>query len=568
MKKTIIMTTLLALATLTGQAKVLKMMKAPQSLLGNTPYTLPADWFATDTVVVRGRIEGYDARRFGFTAMECILYDETAKDNGTQVMDISPDGSFEKRILLSYPMRLSFSPSGQSKVSIDDMRIFARPGDTIDVTVRKDGQGRYECVYNSGSSKDVERWLKSDLQMWQLTRSLSSFKGTFAEADRMAVTTWRNMIYRLQTVSRRNHFTPLEMRLALAEMQADFALSYLDYVMWHENDVVKTGWREGDGFYTDVLDSAEWKAMLDPKTYAVLHDIDFDNPLLLLTNNAHFLINRIQFARYVIHHKYAGVTAKNGIYESTMKNEESILANNLEALHRIMGDDRDNLMLQLCIYKDMMSNFNAWRSYEESIPNVLADTTHTKEMRREYAAGPTLNRMIPRYLATLTHPYIHQKAEQYCADKMAQPELTMPLPDTPAADLIRRLCDKYPGRYLVLDFWGMGCGACRVAIQQSKDKRAEIAKRDDVKLIFIANERTAEGSEAYHKYVAKWLADEETICLSNADFRRLQELFRFSSKPHYETITPDCHRVRDDLRINGLHNFFDYELDKVKEKLK
>ena len=66
-----------------------------QSLLAANPYTLPADWLATDSVVIRGRIEDYDAGQFGFTAMECILYDETVKDNGTQMMDISPDGSFE-----------------------------------------------------------------------------------------------------------------------------------------------------------------------------------------------------------------------------------------------------------------------------------------------------------------------------------------------------------------------------------------------------------------------------------------------------------------------------------------
>ena len=538
-----------------------------QSLLAANPYTLPADWLATDTVVIRGRIEGYDAGQFGFTAMECYLYDETVKDNGTQMIDISPDGSFEKCILLSYPMQLQFRPSEEPKVAIDDVYIFARPGDTIDITMRKNGQGRYECVYNSGSSKDVERWLKSNLLKQPLTSPLSRFNGTFAEANQMAETTWRNMMYRLQTESRRNHFTPLETRLALAEMQTAFALAYLDYALYHKDDVTKQGWRDGYGFYTDILDSAEWKAMLDPKTYTVLHDIDFDNPLLLLNSNAHFLINRIQFSLYVRHHRYADVQDVNGAYETTMENEKSILANTLAALHGIMGDDRDNLILQLCIYKDMMNDFNAWRNHEEAIPEVLADTTLTEEARQEFADGPTLSRMYPLYLATLTHPYIHQKAEQFHADKMAQAELTMPLPDTPEVDLIRRLCAKYPGRYLVIDFWGMGCGPCRVAIQQSKDKRAEIAKRDDVKLVFIADERTAEGSEAYHKYVAEWLAGEETVCLSHIDFRRLQELFRFSGIPHYETITPDCRRVRDDLRINGFYNF-DYELEKVKEKLK
>jgi hypothetical protein len=119
----------------------------------------------------------------------------------------------------------------------------------------------------------------------------------------------------------------------------------------------------------------------------------------------------------------------------------------------------------------------------------------------------------------------------------------------------------------MIDFWGMGCGPCRGAIQASKELRAEIAKRDDVKLIFIAGEHTTEGSDAYKKYVAEWLADEETVCVTNADFARLQELFRFNGIPHYETITPDCRRVRDDLRIDGYDNF-DYELNQLKEKLK
>ncbi len=148
---------------------------------------------------------------------------------------------------------------------------------------------------------------------------------------------------------------------------------------------------------------------------------------------------------------------------------------------------------------------------------------------------------------TFTNPYIHQKAEQFCAYKKSQTNLATPLPDAPMTDLIRSLCAKYPGKILMIDFWGMGCGPCRAAIQSSKDKRAEIAKRDDVKLIFIAGERTTEGSDAYKQYVAEWLSNEETFCVTNADFTRLQELFQFNGIPHYETITPDCRRVLPSL---------------------
>ena len=119
----------------------------------------------------------------------------------------------------------------------------------------------------------------------------------------------------------------------------------------------------------------------------------------------------------------------------------------------------------------------------------------------------------------------------------------------------------------MIDFWGMGCGPCRAAIQKSKELRTEIAKRDDVKLVFIAGERTTEGSDAYQKYMAEWLANEETVVVTNADFTRLQELFQFIGIPHYETITPDGRRVRDDLRIDGYDNF-DYELQRLLDKLK
>ena len=68
-------------------------------------------------------------------------------------------------------------------------------------------------------------------------------------------------------------------------------------------------------------------------------------------------------------------------------------------------------------------------------------------------------------------------------------------------------------------------------------------------------------------HVTEWLADEETVCLTNAEFRRLQEMFQFNGIPHYETITPDGRRVREDLSISGYHDF-NNELERVLEKLK
>ena len=538
-----------------------------QELSDANPYTVPADWFTTDTITIRGRIEGYDAEKFGYTSMECLYEDVFEKDATTLVFNIAPDGTFEKKFQASYPILQMFF-ARESKIGFDNIPFFARPGETIQVTVRPDEQGQYQCIYGNGSSKDVERWLKSDLNMSDLAHPLRTFKGKFSEAGEMAERTWRNMLYCLQKENRRRHFTPQEMQLALADLQLNFANAMMDYAMYHEDNVKKYEQRDG-GYQLVILDSLENKEIGKMENYKALHRVDFDNPLLLTCDNYPITINRIQFARPVRNRQYEGILDENGGYVISFDNSKKMLSTGILALRELMGTDHDTFMAQLCVYKDMQSSFNSWRSIEDALPRILADTTLTAEERKEAEASlQPVSKMMPLYLDSFTDSFIHQKAEAFYAAKMAQTELSTPLPtDNPAADLIRSLCAKYPGRYLIIDFWGMGCGPCRAAIQNSKAKRAEMAKRDDVKLVFIAGERTAEGSEAYHQYVNEWLADEETICITNTDFSRMQELFRFNGIPHYETITPDCRRVRDDLNINGYYNL-DYELQKLIESFK
>ena len=539
------------------------------------PYMVPANWFTTDTITIRGRIEGYDAKRFGFTSMECLYEDVFEKDATTLVFNIAPDGTFEKKFQASYPIRQLFF-ARETKVGFDKIPFFARPGETIDVTIRPDGRGEYECIYDGGSSKDVERWLKSDLYMNDLAYPLHTFKGKFSEVGEMTERTWRNMLYCLQKESLRRHFTSQEMQLALADLQVNFAYAVMDHAMYHEDDVKKYEQRDG-GYQLVILDSLENKEIGKMENYKALHRVDFDNPMLLTCDNYPIMLNRIQFARPVRDRMYEGILDENGGYVGSYENSKKILSNGILALRELIGQQWQSgvvfnpygFLPQLCFFKDMLGNFDSWRSNEEALPRILADTTLTAEERKEAEASlQPVSKMMPLYLDNFTDSFILQKAEAFYATKMAQTELSTLLPtDNPAADLIRSLCAKYPGRYLIIDFWGMGCGPCRAAIQSSKAKRAEMAKRDDVKLVFIAGERTAEGSEAYHQYVNEWLADEETICITNTDFSRMQELFHFNGIPHYETITPDCRRVRDDLNINGYYNI-DYELQKMIESFK
>ena len=537
-----------------------------QELSEANPYTVPADWLKTDTITIRGRIEGYDAEKMGFTSMNCYYYNVFEKDGTTFIFNIAPDGTFEKKFQAYYPTCEVIAPDN-SNMRFDNMSFFARPGESIDITIKPNEHEVYECYYNNGSSKEVERWLKADLDMWKLMEPISKFKGKISEVDEMAEQALQKTLYIIQREAVRLHFTSQEIQLALANMQGSFIEAMANYIRNHKNDIVKIEEVDGD-FNVEFLDSIEWKELEKMENYKMMQRVDYDNPLLMC-NDFHFVLNRIQFAGIVTSLKYKGIVDENGEYIISAENEKKMLVNYLSALRELMGTDKNNLTIQLCVYNDMMNRFDTWRSREDSIPQIQADTTITLAEREHRLANmASLSNMMPVYLDVFTNPYIHQKAEEFYAKKMEQKEIAVPLPtDNPSAVLIRALCARNPGRYLMIDFWGMSCGPCRAAIQMSKELRAEIAKRDDVKLIFIAEERTAEGSDEYKKYVSEWLADEETICMAKADFVRLQELFQFNGIPHYETITPDCRRVRDDLRIDGYDNF-DVELQRLKERLK
>ena len=77
MKKKTIITALLAIVAVIVVKKgvsyvydKIQIMNAPtmQEIAEANPWAVPADWFKTDTITIKGRIEDYDAERFEFVS--------------------------------------------------------------------------------------------------------------------------------------------------------------------------------------------------------------------------------------------------------------------------------------------------------------------------------------------------------------------------------------------------------------------------------------------------------------------------------------------------------------------
>lgn len=553
-----------------GVHDVGQKLKAPtaEELRRAYPYTVPETWFRMDTVTIRGRIEDYDAGRFGFTSMECSACDVFAR-RGTLMLNIAEDGSFERRFPLSHPVRNAFVQKENADAPLMEIPFYACPGDTIDITVKPDENGRYRCHYNSGSSKTVERWLHTNMRVEEVCQPLPRMADKKVdEARQIAERVGENLRYRLAATARQAGFTPMEVQLALACAQVQLALDWTNYLSQH-----KLRLNGGDNPLSRLedagADSTEWRAVTSVEGYTSLHGIDFDNPMHFVHHYYDRLINNLQFAPLARERQWDIMNEMDeDDYTYDAPHGERMLHAIYATLRELMATDHDNLLAQMCAYREMVAEYDWWEECEENVPEILSDTAMSPaEREAEVARLPIRDNLLPVYLASFAHPFVREQAERFHAEKLAREDKTSPLPeDNPAADLIRSLLARYPGRYLYLDFWAMWCLPCRSAIQGSKSLRAELAGRDDVKLVFIADEATAEGSEAYRKYVAEWLAGEETICLPHADYVRFMELFSFMNIPHYETITPDGRRVREEYAIHHYENF-DYQLQSMKERL-
>ena len=276
-----------------------------KQLSAKNRFTVPDDWFKTDTITIRGRIEGYDAEKFGFSSMECYLDDVFAKNIATTiVLDIAADGSFEKRFVASSPIVQNFVAS-YSKLNFYYLNFFACPGETIDITVKPDESGGYECFYNTGNSKEVERFLKTEaeINVGYIINELYAFNGCFDDAMIIAEKTKQNLALQLAAMDHSNHFSPLEMQLALAEKQINYVFALTTYLHNREQALLRNEKIEldnGNTYYSTIItDSVEYEKLLDVENYSQMHCIDFDNPLLMTNRLFLLAVSRLQILKPV-----------------------------------------------------------------------------------------------------------------------------------------------------------------------------------------------------------------------------------------------------------------------------
>ena len=153
------------------------------------------------------------------------------------------------------------------------------------------------------------------------------------------------------------------------------------------------------------------------------------------------------------------------------------------------------------------------------------------------------NKVWDDRLSALSSPYLKARYQATLDELLAESDNRYDLPTGEATDIFRRMVDPFRGKWVYVDFWDIGCAPCKQGIESSVALRKKIAGMDNLELVFITGDRSTP-PQVYKEYVAKYMAEETSYLIPEAESILLRQLFNFNAIPHNELVDPDGRIVR------------------------
>lgn len=471
---------------------------------------LERQFFTADTACVRGRIEGY-SRSQGYSTMLYNRCEPTTGERVPLVVDIREDGTFEFRFWAWHPVEGALLIEG--KDFREWLNFYAVPGQTTEMVMRADGSVSCASAPSGpfGRKRSLEHGV-SELCAYPYDEfSAVSDSLGFKDFTENAMRRMRERLRAVDYVAWRFGYTPWERHLAECQTRLAHGMAVFDYEM-NQNfaiDYEKMRWEEI---------RAKMAPYRDPANYRFLREMPCDDVSALVLRDLDIFLNRYEFSSVM---RSPAVLVGSMEPDSVAKEDAVMMAVDTA----ILGADEPSLLGRLMVLRALSS-----------------------DLGRNYSEAPSMyDSIYQNRLAYMNREVLRVQAGRLLEQARRRNTLTYALPDTEGGKLLRRLTEKYRGKYVLIDFWGVFCGPCRSGIERSKPMREALRNHPDVDFLFISTE--GEGPEEnYRKYVDEHLSREDVVQVSRDDFNRLMELFNFLGIPHYETLDRMGNVVRSGLR--------------------
>lgn len=422
-----------------------------------------------------------------------------------QVFDVADDGTFTATIPVNHPS-ISYL--------MDDRTIYyfyTEAGDTLDITINDKGKVTYP------ETAGYTRLL--NIMSRRGGSPALEYSKVKAVADSMPMSGYDKWM----------------------ESKVDSMLATTDYIAGRcglsprETHLLRTYvlMRHIITFYGCIRNEMD-KEQLDTDNYSTVRRLPVEDlSCLIFTGNMSTLLNRYEYSSPIFR-QYDGERITIGTDSTAMAADRALFGTG----------PHPSILLQMT-----WLNKNRYKNQFEHRPD---ETLKEMDRRRNIVTSPFVRSLLDEMKDELTAP----KTMAYG------------LPEGKATDVLRAITDRYRGKFVYIDFWGIYCAPCRANIERTQELRDSIATLPDVEMVFITGERYSPQKQ-YDEYVAKKLRGEECYRLSQDDYNRLMALFRFNGIPHYELMAPDGRIIPVNVREHLYRNFgqFKDNIRKMKEQL-
>ena len=478
---------------------------------------LRKDFFHTDTACIKGKVKG-SLLSNGITSFNVSHYNCLTGESEPIDIQINEDGTFEQKFVLHYPI---FNYLGAEDAPIN-IPFFIKPGETLNFDINWHGSAEVKTIVTDSSGKPAPySALSTKLPLYnrdsrcKALRSyynlgFKSYSKHLEEAYNAAITTH-------DYLAARYHYNDIEYLLGKLEIQYGFALDLVSYEMG--NDKVRSSY-----LGQELPDSIS--EVFNPENYSFLRKIPYNDIISLCV------------------WRYYGFSANYG--DGRMINEGLIDCPASMVDEIIMSRDKEvfgekNISLPFIIhyladfYKQGKKGKHNYLNIKSELMNKFFGNSLDVKVEEAIAE---IKRRANAVKAEMHNPMFEALIDKYVDAGLNDKILTYTLPDCDATNILRKITDKYKGKYVYLDFWATFCAPCRSGIEQSKAWREEVRNNPDFEFVYITGDKSSPKT-TYEEYVAQNLNGAECYRIPEEDYKKLKVLFKFTGFPHYEALDPN-----------------------------